>query len=71
LYFVAGTTLTAVDVKSDGATFDSGIPKRLFDVRITSGGRNHFVVSKDGQRFLLVSLAESASEPFQVLVNLK
>ena len=71
LYFVAGATLMAVDVKSDGATFDSGIPKPLFDVQISASGRNHFVVSKDGQRFLLVSPAESASEPLQVLVNVR
>jgi eukaryotic-like serine/threonine-protein kinase len=66
---LVGPTLMAVDVKSDGSTFEFGIPKPLFDARTTSSGRNHFVVSKDGQRFLMLMPVETATEPLQVQVG--
>ena len=70
LFYYARTSLMAVDVKTDGTSFEAGIPKALFEVPIPSSGRNHFVPSKDGQRFLVVTPAEgSANEPLQVLVN--
>jgi eukaryotic-like serine/threonine-protein kinase len=69
IYFLVGPTLMAVDVKSDGSTFEFGIPKPLFDARTTSSGRNHFVVSKDGQRFLMLMPVETATEPLQVQVG--
>jgi eukaryotic-like serine/threonine-protein kinase len=70
LFYMAGTTIMAVDVKTDGPSFEAGIPKPLFDVETPATGRNHFVVSKDGQRFLVVASSENArNEPLQVLVN--
>ena len=70
LFYLAGTTIMAVDVKTDGPSFEAGIPKPLFEVQTPVTGRNHFVVSKDGQRFLVVATPEApANEPLQVLVN--
>ena len=50
------------DAKSDGASFEAGIPKPLFDVRLPVLGRNHFVATKDGLRFLVVT-AGGALQP--------
>jgi Tol biopolymer transport system component len=70
LYYYAVKGLMAVDVKTDGASFEAGIPKPLFDVRVPTAGRNHFVAARDGQRFLVVVPEEETSNaPMQVLVN--
>jgi hypothetical protein len=61
----------AVEVKA-GATFQSGLPRALFQTRVTglSDVRNHYAVSKDGQRFLVNTLVEeSASTPITVVLN--
>ena len=56
LYYYSGKGIMAVDVKSDGASFEAGIPKLLFDARVnTAVGRNHLLVTKDGQRFLVLT----------------
>ena len=48
----------------------SRIPKALFQVPTDPAGRNHFVVSKDGQRFLVVTqLDDLSASPLQVMVN--
>lgn len=62
----------AVDVKSDGPTFESGVPNALFDLRIPSlpGPRNYYVVSADGERFLItISLEEAIAAPTTVVMN--
>jgi hypothetical protein len=60
----------AVEVKTDGPSFEAGIPKPLFDVHLTSTGRNRFLATKDGQRFLVNSpLEETTKAPIQVMVN--
>jgi Tol biopolymer transport system component/predicted Ser/Thr protein kinase len=70
LFYVNDSTLFAVDVKIDGAAFEAGIPKALFDLQLPDPRRNRFVVSRDGQRFLFNAAAEQASDaPIQVLVN--
>jgi len=70
LYYYAGKGLMAVEVKTDGASFEAGIPKPLFDVRVPASGRNHFLVSRDGQRFLVIEpVEETGNAPMQVLVN--
>ena len=62
--------IMAVDVTT-GATFEAGVPKALFPVHLdTTLGRNHFLPSKDGQRFLLVATpARDAIAPTTVVLN--
>jgi hypothetical protein len=62
--------IMAVDVTT-GATFEAGVPKALFPVHLdTSLNRNHFLPSKDGQRFLLVATpARDAITPTTVVLN--
>jgi Tol biopolymer transport system component len=73
LYYHKDSTYFAVDMKTDGASFEAGIPKPLFDaatVSSTSFGGSPYVVTRDGQRFLvLAQIEKSANAPLEVLVN--
>jgi Tol biopolymer transport system component len=74
LFYHLGNTFFAVDVKTDGASFEVGIPRPLFDAATvnnnTVGGGVPFVVSSDGKRFLILTPVDKvASEPLEVLVN--
>ena len=76
VFYHYGTTFYAVDVKADGESFEVGMPKPLFDAAsVTSGslsGSAPFVVTKDGQRFLILAPSEKrADEPLEVVVNWK
>jgi dipeptidyl aminopeptidase/acylaminoacyl peptidase len=69
-FYYANDNLMAVDVSEDGAP---GSPKKLFSIQTrASAGRNWFVVSRDGQRFLWITPAEAkdpALTPFVVILN--
>jgi Tol biopolymer transport system component len=74
LFYRYGRTFYAVDVKTDGASFEVGIPKPLFDTATVSNGSvtrdTPYAVTRDGQRFLVLSTAKNvANEPMEVLVN--
>jgi hypothetical protein len=61
----------AVDVKL-GATFEASVPKPLFGTCVISWAefRNSYVVTADGQRFLINStLEETSTTPINVVVN--
>jgi hypothetical protein len=62
LFYHYNNTFYAVDVKADGASFEVGIPRPLFDAAtVPSGGTSAsapFVVTKDGQRFLILTPSE-------------
>ena len=61
-----------VDVKL-GPPFEVGVPKPLFDTRILTAGpefRNHYVVTRDGQRFLINSITEErVATPISIVKN--
>ena len=70
-YIAAGRKLMAADVKP-GATFEAGVPKLLFDTRVLTSTdfRNHYVVSADGQRFLINSIIEERGAiPISIVKN--
>jgi hypothetical protein len=61
-----------VDVKTDGPAFAAGVPKRLFDISGVSASATHgeYVVTKDGQRFLVATASDkAAAQPIEVVVN--
>jgi eukaryotic-like serine/threonine-protein kinase len=62
--------IMGVDVTT-GAAFEAGVPKALFPVHLdTSLARNHFLPSKDGQRFLLVATpARESMTPTTIVLN--
>jgi eukaryotic-like serine/threonine-protein kinase len=72
LFFLSGTKLEAVEVKASGNSFEAGIPKELFDVPgTTTGRRNNYVATADGQRFLFVTTPQTVNDatPFIVVQN--
>jgi eukaryotic-like serine/threonine-protein kinase len=70
LFYLRGSTLMAVDVKTDGREFEAGLPKPLFDQMLSNITRNRYVVSRDGQRFLMVTPpANQTTSDIHVIVN--
>ena len=73
LFYESNSSYFAVDVKTDGASFEAGIPRLLFEaptIFSSTGGGQPFVVTHDGQRFLVLTpLEKTTSTPIEVLVN--
>jgi Tol biopolymer transport system component len=79
LYYHSGTQYFAVDVKTDGPSFQAGVPKLLFEVNAvkstgsgsTGLGGSPFAVSSDGKRFLVLAATDekAPSAPIDVVVN--
>jgi hypothetical protein len=61
----------AVEVKS-GSAFESDVPKALFETQVLTAGvtfLSHYVVSNNGQRFLLAIQEEAKSEPINIVFD--
>lgn len=70
LYYLRGTSLMAVDVKTEGREFEAGLPKPLFDKLLGGITRNRYVPSRDGARFLFLAPPEDqTSSEVHVVVN--
>ena len=74
LFYLGGRPrkLMAVDVRAVGATFQAGVPRALFEANLDprTNVRNRYVVSPDGQRFLIIAPAEQAGPtPLTVVLN--
>jgi len=39
LFYLAGSTLSSVDLKTSGAAFEAGIPSPFFELRLCGSGR--------------------------------
>ena len=70
-YLSPDKKLMAVEVNGSSGTFEAGIPKALFDLRINStNGFSDYDVTADGQRFLVNTLVEqNARSPVTVVLN--
>ncbi|MGA8366630.1 MAG: protein kinase domain-containing protein [Candidatus Acidiferrales bacterium] len=72
-YLSPDNKVMAVEVNTDSANFQAGIPKPLFQAQLISGflWRNRYLVSADGQRFLMLTPAGEAapSAPITVVLN--
>ena len=73
LYYVSGNKLMAAAVKTDGASFEAGVPRVLFEARLVANqGQGHrYVAARDG-RFLVNTLPEQTQterSSISVLVN--
>ena len=63
-YLSPDRKLMAVEVNGSSGTFEAGIPKPLFDVRIgNAAGVSDYEVAGDGQRFLVNTLFEQNERP--------
>lgn len=65
-----------VKLSPDGQSLEVGTPVTLFPVRIAGGplpgnAKQQYVVSSDGQRFLVNLAAEEAASPITVILNWK
>jgi len=74
LFYHFGKQYFAVDVKADGPSFVAGPPKPLFEanaVGSTGSGGSPYVVTSDGQRFLVLATTDekAPSSPIDVAVN--
>ena len=70
LFYVAGSSLMAVDIKVEGARLVPRAPRVLFDAPFANAGRNVFVPSRDGQRFLaILQLEQPGSRSITVELN--
>ena len=71
LFYVADDRkLMAVDVHLD-PIFQAGVPQPLFQSPVGDvlAGRNHYAVTRDGQRFLMVAEDFAAAGTMQVVLN--
>ena len=70
LFYRDGTRLMAVDISVSGKHLEPGIPHLLFEAGFAPGGKNGYVVAKDGQRILALKLPEEkANQSITLLVN--
>jgi hypothetical protein len=71
IFFLSGRTIMAADVRTDAPAFWTGVPRRLFETNVDRAPvRNRYVVSPDGQRFLVVGEQQAATDSsITVVVN--
>jgi hypothetical protein len=68
LFFISHDTLMSVGIQLSGNTLMLGIPRPLFKVSLPSvRRRNDYVVTPDGQRFLVI-VPEQGPPPTPILV---
>jgi len=60
----------AVDVTPQGNALEFGVPHVLFDLHTNiNSTRNSYIPSRDGQRFLVNLLRDTADTPISVVMN--
>jgi serine/threonine protein kinase len=71
LFYFEDKKLMAVEVDANGESFQPGIPKELFETRVTPEvRRNRYIVGSDGKRFLInVLVQQPEGESFNVILN--
>jgi len=70
LFYLQSTKLMVVEVKTDSDTFERSTPRPLFDLPLpVGGGRNVFVPSADGQKFLVNARIEKTALPIMWVLN--
>ena len=63
LFYLQGERMMAVDIKVVGTRLVAGVPHELFKAPFVTAGRNYFVPSRDGEKFLAVLRVEQVSSP--------
>jgi hypothetical protein len=72
VFYNEGGDIMAVEIGGPGSQLQPGPARKLFHSPSRPTGRNTFIVSRDGQRFLMIApeAARDASlTPFVVIVN--
>jgi hypothetical protein len=72
-YISADGRMMAVPVTTDGATFEAGVPRALFEVDVPEPSApypTHYAVSSDGRRFLVNTVVDQQNRPpLTVILN--
>jgi serine/threonine-protein kinase len=70
LFYLQGNRLMAVDVNTYSDRFDKGTPRILFDAPFANPLRNAYLVSPDGQKFLVNARIETKDTlPMTLVLN--
>ena len=69
LFFISKDTLMSVDIELKSNIITAGIPRALFAVPTPIGHRNSYVVTPDGQRFLVVVPGQMLSPSPEIVLN--
>ncbi|HTS58151.1 MAG TPA: protein kinase [Terriglobales bacterium] len=69
LFFVSKDILMSVDIQIHGDALTAGIARELFQVPTPIGHRNSYIVTPDGQRFLVVVPEQVGSPAPQIVLN--
>jgi len=68
LFYISGSALVAVNVKTEAPAFEAGLSKPLFKVNLEARVRRRYQVAANGQRFLFNVPVEGPS-PITVVFN--
>jgi eukaryotic-like serine/threonine-protein kinase len=70
-YISPDNSIMSVEIRSTGGSIDPSAPQALFTANVDQNKsiRNQYAVSPDGQRFLLLSLADRAASPIVAVIN--
>jgi Tol biopolymer transport system component len=69
LFYIERSTVFVVEVKTDGPTFEAGVPRRLFPVALGPIVRNRYVISPSGDILVNTVQDEAFTAPIEVIVN--
>jgi hypothetical protein len=70
LFYVAPEgQLMAVDIQVSGDRLEPGLPQVLFDAGVFSPWSDEYGVSRDGQRFVVITPVKEAGWSLQVILN--
>jgi Tol biopolymer transport system component len=69
LFYYSGSALMSVEIRANGGELEAAVPKALFSIRLGMQGRQRWVVTKDGQKFLVLVPEERKTGPFTVVLN--
>jgi Tol biopolymer transport system component len=71
LFYVAGSKLMSVEVRTAGGKFAGGIPQALFETRLAPlAGRNRYLASRDGRKLLILTpVQDESGKAFTAIVN--
>jgi hypothetical protein len=70
LFFVTGSgELMAVELEEVDGELAVGEPRRLFTAGVSSPTHDHYAVTRDGERFLVMTPAEGSGARLKVLLN--
>ncbi|MBO0860882.1 MAG: serine/threonine-protein kinase [Chloracidobacterium sp.] len=61
--------LMVAEVKTGAGAFEAEAPRLLFETQLFNQGRNRYIVTADGQRFLVITRLEDTPAPINVVLN--